>query len=503
MRASTRRQHANVLRAMNLHWAKTLQHKWVRYKPKPYYSFNHTSVFSLYNSNNNSSEHRLPTLRSLWGDSSYLRRNHTSNWNPNNTRMHAQNQFLKKTRVLADMMANGVKSQSFTTVIVIASIFLFITLSITAAVVVFCRKRNMVFSLQKSEQDTEIDYEMDEFNTDMEYTETDFESETDSRSLKQVQRSMSRSFIESDCESSSPAHIPLVSCQVESEGGSPSRTAASSSRGEYQRMTVTAMMETHQTESEFQTDTCNSEDDIKSNNCKRQLRKHRKKSYISTQTMSSDADSDCENSSMIARPPKVTLTYYDDIQSADGKIGSLPSQAQVSVDTNSPTGGGPDFNSSTLEFLQYDNNQQANDSPSHSARDMSYDNKAFNIHEEATCSQPLLVELPAYTSKKTKHRSRNIRHNRYSRDSSNFNNNSNGQVDSSSRTADCWLLYSDAGGLSLDDNLNQDNFHINNMCCTAPTTPVTNEAECPASAMARSCSTPCQLHLAGGLNNQC
>ena len=41
-------------------------------------------------------------------------------------------------------------------------------MTITAAVVVFCRKKNTVFALQKCEQedDEEEDYEMDDLHTD-------------------------------------------------------------------------------------------------------------------------------------------------------------------------------------------------------------------------------------------------------------------------------------------------------------------------------------------------
>lgn len=47
-------------------------------------------------------------------------------------------------------------------------------MTITAAVVVFCKKKNTVFSLQKSEQEDDGEYELDEMPTDVEYTETGF-----------------------------------------------------------------------------------------------------------------------------------------------------------------------------------------------------------------------------------------------------------------------------------------------------------------------------------------
>ena len=59
------------------------------------------------------------------------------------------------------------KSHSFTTVVTIASVFLFLTMTITAALIVFCKKKNTVFSLQKSEQEDDGEYELDDMPTDV------------------------------------------------------------------------------------------------------------------------------------------------------------------------------------------------------------------------------------------------------------------------------------------------------------------------------------------------
>ncbi len=50
----------------------------------------------------------------------------------------------------------AVQSHSFTAVVSLSCIFLFLTISITVAVVVFCKKKNTVFSLQKCEEEDEV-----------------------------------------------------------------------------------------------------------------------------------------------------------------------------------------------------------------------------------------------------------------------------------------------------------------------------------------------------------
>ncbi|CAH1790144.1 unnamed protein product, partial [Owenia fusiformis] len=91
-----------------------------------------------------------------------------------------QNAFLKKsrTRMMHEFNTNASDSH-FTVIVVIASIFLFFTLTISGAVVVFCKKRNTVFSLQKSEQD---DYEMNSVTpSEATATATEMDSEIGSR----------------------------------------------------------------------------------------------------------------------------------------------------------------------------------------------------------------------------------------------------------------------------------------------------------------------------------
>lgn len=65
---------------------------------------------------------------------------------------------------------------ALTAMIVITSIFLFMTLTITGTVIVFCKKKNSVFAFQKSENDSESDFEMDEISrTDIDIQENDSE----------------------------------------------------------------------------------------------------------------------------------------------------------------------------------------------------------------------------------------------------------------------------------------------------------------------------------------
>ncbi|ELT88149.1 hypothetical protein CAPTEDRAFT_195379 [Capitella teleta] len=148
------------------------------------------------------------TLHSVVND----QRNRTSS---NISALHADNDFLKKTGVMRDMQVQPGHSQSFTVVVVIASLFLFVTMAITMALVVFCRKRNSVFAFQKSEQEDYPDYEMEEMETDVEYTETD--SDTETSSLRKQQRRSKR----------------VCKCQ---------QSPSSVDRGDYQ-MVVTALVD--------------------------------------------------------------------------------------------------------------------------------------------------------------------------------------------------------------------------------------------------------------------
>ncbi|XP_061185278.1 uncharacterized protein LOC133193353 [Saccostrea echinata] len=53
------------------------------------------------------------------------------------------------------------------TVIALMGIFVFITLTLTAAVIVFCKKKNSVFLLQKSDLHADLDLELEDIQTDI------------------------------------------------------------------------------------------------------------------------------------------------------------------------------------------------------------------------------------------------------------------------------------------------------------------------------------------------
>ncbi|CAI9736195.1 Hypothetical predicted protein [Octopus vulgaris] len=63
------------------------------------------------------------------------------------------------------------RTQSFTAVLVLTSLFALFTVSVTGAIIVFCKKKNTVFALQKCEQDSDIDCELDDFNTEIEISD--------------------------------------------------------------------------------------------------------------------------------------------------------------------------------------------------------------------------------------------------------------------------------------------------------------------------------------------
>jgi len=140
---------------MKLHWSQTLKNGQHYMKNNPVrnstrYSYNLTDINPL------SMGHQ------------------TIHGNGFNTKENSKHQYLKKSRILGDMHDNKVEPHSFITVVIIASIFLFSTMTITASLAVFCRKKNSVFVLQKCEQEDKEDIEMDEVDTD---TETDSGSE--------------------------------------------------------------------------------------------------------------------------------------------------------------------------------------------------------------------------------------------------------------------------------------------------------------------------------------
>lgn len=283
-------------RAMNLHWGKTLEHKWVKVKNRP-------QNYTIYN-HYNYTEYKLTAQKYYWNDVII-----STNRTGNQSALYAENQFLKKSRIMTDLTNPSVRTQSFTTVVVISSIFLFLTMTITAAVVVFCRKRNTVFAFQKSEQTDEADYEMDDMNTDIEYTETEFESETDS---VKPRKSLSHTgvCIESDYENS-PVRRPLVTnIQQESEiEDSPVRQhvcrCGADPRGQYQRMVVTAVLEKPNRSSHIIVSDEESGTDPRS----RYMQKINPHYYYPGYGgISSDIESDPE---AMQKPPVINVTYAD------------------------------------------------------------------------------------------------------------------------------------------------------------------------------------------------
>lgn len=70
------------------------------------------------------------------------------------------------------------RALSFTAVLVLTCIFAFFTLSITGAIIVFCKKKNSVFALQKCEQESDIDYGLDDLNsTEIEMSDDGFDDD--------------------------------------------------------------------------------------------------------------------------------------------------------------------------------------------------------------------------------------------------------------------------------------------------------------------------------------
>ena len=223
----------------------------------------------------------------------------------NQTTIYANtnNYFFKKTRILTDMMGEDrTQAQSFTMVVVVTSIFFFCTIMLTAALIVFCKKRNSVFALQKSDQDTDPDYEMDEYNTDVEFTETDYDSEGEfheSFRLRSANDSPARQPLVSAGAYDSPARQPLVS----PSDGRPvcsHATQTCDTRGNYQQ--IASASETRMTN-----------DDNDSDNDGAQLRtahwKHLNRNYYALAAVSSDGSSDQDSNGH--ESSKKTLQHAD------------------------------------------------------------------------------------------------------------------------------------------------------------------------------------------------
>lgn len=76
------------------------------------------------------------------------------------------------------------RTSPVTAILAITGIFAFITLCVTIAIIVFCKKKNTVFALQVCEEESDPAYEMDDFNTEIELSDGEYETQT-----RQIRRS--------------------------------------------------------------------------------------------------------------------------------------------------------------------------------------------------------------------------------------------------------------------------------------------------------------------------
>ncbi|XP_060572317.1 uncharacterized protein LOC132730414 [Ruditapes philippinarum] len=67
------------------------------------------------------------------------------------------------------------KPHHTTMVAVLLGIFTIISITMAVSVLVFCRKKNSVFMLQKCDQDSDIDLEMNDMNTEVETSDSEYE----------------------------------------------------------------------------------------------------------------------------------------------------------------------------------------------------------------------------------------------------------------------------------------------------------------------------------------
>ncbi|XP_069103087.1 uncharacterized protein [Argopecten irradians] len=108
-------------------------------------------------------------------------------------------------------LTKGVIYSHRTAIIVIMSIFVSITLTITIAILMFCKKKNSVFILQKCEQETDTVYEMDDMNTECDFSDQDLDIDSYNENLQglrsQTYPKMSR-LCEYELDSPIPGHAP-------------------------------------------------------------------------------------------------------------------------------------------------------------------------------------------------------------------------------------------------------------------------------------------------------
>ena len=196
------------MKLLNLHWGQTLAYKVpAQLKQQGNSTSDDSEDDTYWSANKRRHRHQQTPWKRDW-----MTDNTTAVMTNRTTIRHAENHFLKKSRMLTDLMSPVEKPESFKTVFVIGGIFLFLTISITGAVAVFCRKRNTVFALQKSEQEDvdDIDYELDEFeDSSTEFEESDCET-------PRPWLSASRNHLDVNFHDS-PVHFPLVTDRYDSD----------------------------------------------------------------------------------------------------------------------------------------------------------------------------------------------------------------------------------------------------------------------------------------------
>lgn len=119
----------------------------------------------------------------VWNDAQTFRRHYVAVRDGNASSLasiYANSGFLRNAHVRPDVTPDQrSKAQSMVTVGVIAGLFLFMTFAVTLAVILVCRRRNSVFALPKNDEADERDYEMDDIITDVDFSETEIDCDTD------------------------------------------------------------------------------------------------------------------------------------------------------------------------------------------------------------------------------------------------------------------------------------------------------------------------------------
>ncbi|XP_033725995.1 uncharacterized protein LOC117315753 [Pecten maximus] len=127
-------------------------------------------------------------------------------------------------------LTKGVIYSHRTAIIVIMSIFVSITLTITIAILMFCKKKNSVFILQKCEQDTDTVYEMDDMNTECDFSDQDLDIDSYNENLQGL-RSQTYPKMSRLCEYELDSPIPgRTSCLVTKDPNQASNTSIPKSK---------------------------------------------------------------------------------------------------------------------------------------------------------------------------------------------------------------------------------------------------------------------------------